>query len=129
MMPREKFDRKTNAMLVCRALTHHLDIPANVNERHDIVVGGKKISGSAYKLVSQRAYHHGTMLIDTDLDTLRNALKVTKPGMVTKGVASVPSPVTRLREHSYTVSHMDFCEAVMTEFAVEHNWLDIKVRM
>jgi len=43
MMPREVFDRRTNVELICRAL-HELDIPASVNERHDIVVDGKKIS-------------------------------------------------------------------------------------
>lgn len=42
MMPREVFDRRTNVELICRAL-HELDIPASVNERHDIVVDDKKI--------------------------------------------------------------------------------------
>ena len=36
--------------------------------------------------------------------------------MVGKGVASVRSPVTRLREHSFTVDHLSFCEAVLEEF-------------
>lgn len=43
MMPRAVFDRRTNVELICRAL-HALDIPALVNERHDIVLDGKKIS-------------------------------------------------------------------------------------
>lgn len=115
MMPREVFDRRTNVELICRAL-HELDIPASVNERHDIVVDGKKISGSAFKLIQHRAYHHGTMLIDTDLSSLGQYLKVDRTSLVTKGVASVRSPVTRLRESSFTIDHLSFCEATRTEF-------------
>ncbi|KAF9910298.1 Biotin/lipoate A/B protein ligase [Linnemannia zychae] len=112
MMPREVFDRRTNVELICRAL-HELDIPASVNERHDIVVDGKKIS---FKLIQHRAYHHGTMLIDTDLSSLGQYLKVDRTSLVTKGVASVRSPVTRLRESSFTIDHLSFCEATRTEF-------------
>lgn len=83
-MPRAEFNRRTNAELVCRAL-HQLDIPAEVNERHDIVVQGQKVSGSAFKLVNNRAYHHGTMLIDSQLDLLRQVLNVQKVRVVFEG--------------------------------------------
>lgn len=55
-----------------------LGIDADVNERNDICVGGEKASGSAYKIVSGRAYHHGTMLITTRLETLGDLLRVDK---------------------------------------------------
>jgi hypothetical protein len=35
---------------------------------------------------------------------------------VTKGVTSVRSAVTNLRQYSYTIDHMSFCEAVHAEF-------------
>jgi len=119
-MPRAAFSRDANAELVARAL-NQLDIPADVNTRHDIVVDGFKVSGSAYKLTSRRAYHHGTMLIDTDIEMLKGALKVDKDRLITKGVASVPSPVTNLRAYSYTIDHQQFCEAVIEEFFEAHN--------
>ncbi|KAF9382183.1 Biotin/lipoate A/B protein ligase [Mortierella sp. AD011] len=103
MMPREVFDRRTNVELVCRAL-EELDIPAVY------------VSGSAFKLIQRRSYHHGTMLIDTDLSSLGQYLKVDRSNLVTKGVASVRSPVTRLRESSFTIDHLSFCEATRTEF-------------
>ncbi|KAF9113906.1 Biotin/lipoate A/B protein ligase [Mortierella sp. AM989] len=114
MMPREVFERRTNVELVCRAL-QELDIPAIVNERHDITLDGKKI-WSAFKLIQRRAYHHGTMLIDTDLSSLGQYLKVDRSSLVTKGVASVRSPVARLRDSSFTVDHLSFCEATRAEF-------------
>ncbi|KAJ3357741.1 Biotin/lipoate A/B protein ligase [Allomyces javanicus] len=118
--PRESFTRRKNAELVTRAL-HHLDVPAAVNDRHDIVVDGRKVSGSAFKLTSRRAYHHGTMLIDANLTSLRKYLKIDRPRLVTKGVPSVPSPVTNLREFSMTVDHTGFCEAVVDEFRRAHD--------
>ncbi|KAI9184399.1 hypothetical protein H9P43_003452 [Blastocladiella emersonii ATCC 22665] len=124
--PREAFTRRKNAELVARAL-QNLDIPAEVNERHDLVVEGKKVSGSAFKLTNHRAYHHGTMLIDADLPRLRKYLKISRPGLVTKGVPSVPSPVTNLRPYSLTVDHSSFCEAVIDQFRKAHDLGYLKV--
>ncbi|KAF8926357.1 hypothetical protein BGZ58_011263 [Dissophora ornata] len=56
------------------------------------------------------------MLIDTDLTSLGQYLKVDRSSLVTKGVASVRSPVTRLRDSSFTVDHLSFCEQTRTEF-------------
>lgn len=56
------------------------------------------------------------MLIDTDLSSLGQYLKVDRTSLITKGVASVRSPVTRLRESSFTIDHLSFCEATRTEF-------------
>ena len=36
------------------------------------------VSGSAYKIVKDRAYHHGTMLISSQLGTLGDVLHVSK---------------------------------------------------
>ncbi|KAJ3153774.1 Biotin/lipoate A/B protein ligase [Geranomyces michiganensis] len=119
IMPRETFDRRTNAELVVRGL-HQLDVPASVNTRHDIVVEDKKISGSAYKLVNTRAYHHGTMLIDADLGALGRYLRPPPKNLVGKGVESVRSTVGKLRDYSYTVDHLSFCEAIAEEFCRSH---------
>ncbi|RUP48183.1 hypothetical protein BC936DRAFT_144859 [Jimgerdemannia flammicorona] len=80
-IPRATFTRRTNVELVTRALLE-LDIPAYVTERYDIAVDGHKVSGSAYKLTNVRAYHHGTMLIDTKVELLKGALGSGKTGKV-----------------------------------------------
>src|SRR5438270_9636939 len=80
-VPRTSFSRRANADLVTRALLE-LDIPAYVTERHDIAVDGNKVSGSAYKIINARAYHHGTMLIDTDVGMLKGALDCARSGKV-----------------------------------------------
>jgi len=83
-------------------------------------VGGEKASGSAYKIVSGRAYHHGTMLITTRLETLGDLLRVDKDTMITKGVASVRSPVCNLAQFSKKVSHEMFVNAVVDSFKAEY---------
>lgn len=56
------------------------------------------------------------MLIDSDLSSLGQYLKVDRSGLETRGTASVRSPVTRLRESSFTIDHLSYCEAVRSEF-------------
>ncbi|KAK0190428.1 hypothetical protein F5146DRAFT_1102839 [Armillaria mellea] len=125
-LPRHSFDRSVTAQIILRAV-RSLGVNAHVNDRNDIYVEGKKIfayfvlglkhiSGSAYKIVKNRAYHHGTMLISTQLETLGELLRSRKDSMVTKGVASVPSPVCNLRQHNVNISHEQFCKAAISEF-------------
>ena len=45
-----------------------------ISSSYDITVEKKKVSGSAYKIANNSAYHHGTMLIDTNLARLQQFL-------------------------------------------------------
>lgn len=96
------------------------------------------VSGSAYKIANKRAYHHGTMLINAQLNTLGDLLRnkkvrslftlrpplvawalITsskKDTLVTKGVDSVRSSVRNLRDFAPSLSHDDFVFAVSKEF-------------
>ena len=118
IMPRSRFDRKFSVGMVNRAL-HELDIPSFVNNRHDIYVGDKKVSGSAFKLVKDKAYHHGTMLIDTELDKLTKYLHPKSKNLKGGGIESVRSMVTRLRDHSFTADSPSFIESCFNIYA-EH---------
>ncbi|KAI6166201.1 hypothetical protein EDD17DRAFT_1785809 [Pisolithus thermaeus] len=127
-VPRTSFDRAKTANIVVRAL-RALGVEGYANERNDICVGGRKIgllhvSGAAYKIVSGRAYHHGTMLISTRLDTLGDLLRVDKPTMNTRGVESVRSPVCNLVESNTRITHEAFVEAVITSFREEYDVAD-----
>lgn len=72
-----------------------------LNHRFDIVSAetGSKVSGSAYKITRQKAYHHGTMLLNSKLDVLRALLSrdVNRMGVIEgRGVESVKSPVANV---------------------------------
>ena len=81
----------------------------------------RKVSGSAYKLVNKRAYHHGTMLLSASLGSLGSSLRNDRGYLlVTKGVASVPAPVANLTDafpdRKAMLSHQTFVQSVVSEF-------------
>lgn len=81
------------------------------------------MSGSAYKIISQRAYHHGTMLISSDISTLGKALRSDTPYLETKGIASHRAPVSTINAHragAEEISHEAFVAAVRDEFAAAY---------
>ncbi|KAH9899541.1 Lipoyltransferase and lipoate-protein ligase [Cubamyces lactineus] len=119
-LPRASFDRHATAQVVLKAV-RSMGVDANVNDRNDICVGKEKVSGSAYKIVKDRAYHHGTMLISTRLDTLGQLLRSGKDTMETRGVASVRSPVCNLQQYHAGVSHEKFLEAVIDAYRQEYD--------
>ena len=82
---------------VVRALVQ-MGIPAELGGRNDIQVDGRKVSGNASYRVKAGTVSHGTLLFDTDLTRLSEALNV-KPGkIVSKGIKSVRSRVANLCE-------------------------------
>jgi lipoate-protein ligase A len=86
----------------------------------------RKVSGSAYKLVNTRAYHHGTMLLSASLGSLGSSLRNERGELlVTKGVASVPAPVANLSEafadRRHMLTHDVFVHAVVAEFLRTHS--------
>ena len=75
-----------------------LDIKAVQGKRKELLLGGKKISGTAAHVKRGKQMFHGTLLYDTDLSVLETALRgdASKRG---KRVASVSSPVTNIIDH------------------------------
>ncbi len=78
---------------------NYMGIPALVQGRNDITLAGKKISGTAQRIHDKRLLHHGTLLFNTDLDVLQSVLNVNPSKIVSKGIASVRSRVTNIKEH------------------------------
>lgn len=95
------FNRTYAAEMIIKALKEH-EPNLRLSPRHDIFLKEFKVSGSAYKLTRDRAYHHGTLLLSTDLtkisSLLKSSLEILKADEEFKfgGVSSVPSPVTNI---------------------------------
>lgn len=97
---REEHEPLSNAKLVASVLHEAFGIKAGVNERADILVDGMKIAGAAYRISKDRAYHHGTLLINSNLDRLRRVLKSPlSDDLDVLGTQSIPSSVTNLSQH------------------------------
>jgi lipoate---protein ligase len=95
--PRRCYDKQENSRLLLEALSV-LGIGGEPTDRNDLVAGGRKFSGSAYRLTRDRALHHGTLLVSADLRLLRAVLKPSFRSIAGKGVLSVRSPVVALEE-------------------------------
>ncbi len=118
MGPRRGFDREANIALVMEALGD-LGIATETNDRNDILMGGRKVSGSAYRETADRAFHHLTLLIGADLGALSRFLKPAGRISRAKGVASVRSPVANLAEAAPDLTPAAASEAVARRFAPE----------
>ena len=88
--------RQTEVILqACRLL----GIDASKTGRNDLTVDGRKFSGHAYYSSQPYNYHHGTIMMDVKADDLTKYLNVPESKLKSKGVASVRSRVTNLRDH------------------------------
>ena len=73
-----------------------LGVPAEFSGRNDIVVDGKKISGNAQSYYKNRMFHHGTILLNIDLDDVAKMLKVKADKIESKGIKSTRSRVNNI---------------------------------
>ena len=92
------FDFGTFCRPVVKALAS-FGIQAAISGRNDMTIGGAKFSGNAQYRKHNRVMHHGTILYDSDLSVVGNALNVSKDKIASKGLSSVRSRVTNVREH------------------------------
>ena len=121
--PLKIYDKKMNNQIVLAALKT-LGIIAEASGRNDLIVRheglSKKFSGSGFKQTKDRALHHGTVLLHTDLTRLQNYLSP-KPGkLIAKGITSVASRVINLTELNPSMDHRLFCNALIDSFREHH---------
>ena len=74
-----------------------MGVPAELNGRNDMSIQGRKFSGNAQYMRHGRVMHHGTLLFDSDLSVVGQALRVDPEKIRAKGVKSVRSRVTNIR--------------------------------
>lgn len=94
----EKIDFKKYNIPIVKSL-EKLGINCELSGRNDITLDGKKFSGIAQSVWKKRVLNHGTLLFDTELDVLSNALNVKQDKIESKGVKSVKGRVTNIKPH------------------------------
>jgi lipoate-protein ligase A len=75
-----------------------MDVPAELGGRNDILVDGRKVSGNAQYSTGQRMVSHGTLLFNSDLSQVAEALNVRLEKIESKGIKSVRSRVANISE-------------------------------
>lgn len=104
-----------------------LSINAEQTGRNDISVEGRKISGSAFKInmgskkFNAKTLHHGTILLNVDLDKMQKYLNPNKLKLISKGIDSVKSRVLNLNEKFPNLTKDIMFNAIKSEFLKYHN--------
>lgn len=78
------------------SLLNKLNVPAKLEGRNDLLVNGKKFSGNAKLVKSGKMIQHGTVLIDSEMMVLVDALKVNPLKFIDKAIKSNRARVTNL---------------------------------
>lgn len=91
-------------------------IPAEISGRNDITVNGRKFSGNAFYNSKGKAYHHGTLLINADIDVMNTLLTPPKAKLEAKGVKSVKSRVANLSEFDTSLTCEKMVKIMLESF-------------
>jgi len=90
--------REEVAATVIKAL-RKMGVPAVREGRNDILVEGKKISGLAQYSLGNHICTHGSLLYDTDIETLTDVLIANYDKLHPKGITSIRSRVTNIKPY------------------------------
>ena len=113
LMPQPCYDLDRQLEVICMAV-RSFGIQAERSGRNDILVNGRKFSGNAFYKNGRQAYHHGTILIDADMEKLGRYLSPSKAKLAAKGVDSVRSRVGNLRELNGAIT-VETMKAALTQ--------------
>ena len=112
------FEFKLFAVPVIEAL-RELGVEAEFNGRNDLVIGGRKFSGSSQYVKDNRILHHGCIMLDSNLDMLKEALRVTAAKIESKSIKSVRSRVTTINENSAVAIPMDILKETIRKHVLK----------
>lgn len=90
-----------NFLLPLVNVLNELGFPVTIGKRKDLWINDKKVSGSASHISRGRELHHCTLLYDSNLEMLAQALNPANRFGVEKATQSVVSPVSDLRYYKY----------------------------
>jgi lipoate-protein ligase A len=104
-----------------------LGIEATTSGRNDLLINGLKISGNAEHVYKNRVLHHGTLLFNSDLENLGQAIKVVPGKYEGKAVQSNRSPVANisqfLKTPMTTGEFIQFLLKVQLENSENHSYV------
>ena len=120
LMREEDYDLSRQLSVIERAC-RSLGIPVERSGRNDLLADGRKFSGNAFYHHQGRAYHHGTLMVDVDLEMVQRYLSPSKAKLAAKGVDSVRSRVVNLKEFVPDLSIERLSEALISAFAAVYD--------
>lgn len=103
IMNTEHYNLEKQHSVIIDALAK-FNVKADFSGRNDMLIDGKKFSGHAYYTNNNKSYHHGTLMVNSDLEKLGYYLKPSEKKIKSKGIDSVRSRVTNISESNSKVT-------------------------
>ena len=113
---RENYDVEKQ-LSVITAACQSLGVPARITGRNDITAAGRKFSGNAFLEAGGNACHHGTILVDADMEKLGKYLMPSRAKLQAKGVESIRSRVVNLEEFVPELTVEEMKNALVAAFS------------
>ena len=90
-------------------------VAAEFNGRNDITIDGQKFSGNSQYCKRGRVMHHGCIMLDSNLTSVADALKVKEAKFTSKNAKSVRSRVTTINANAPQPITMDQFKTALKE--------------
>ena len=119
LSPSDAYDQEANFTIIINALKK-LGIDATLSGRNDLQVGDRKISGSAFRHADDRSFHHGTLLVNANMQKLGDYLNPHPLKLKAKGIKSVRARVANLVDFNETINHETLSNAIIEAFCEYH---------
>ncbi len=91
-------------------------VKAEFSGRNDLVIDGRKFSGNSQYILKDTVVHHGTILFDSDIEEMMKATTVDEYKITSKGIKSIRSRVTNVKEHLTTPIDRDAFKDTIVDF-------------
>lgn len=119
LVSKDLYDLEKQLGVILQALAK-LQIEAAFSGRNDLVLQGKKFSGHAYYFGQRSALHHGTILVNLDLEKLVRYLSPSPKKIISKGIESVRSRVINLADVNGDIVVPQVIESLVQSFAASY---------
>lgn len=115
ILTKDIYDKAFNFKIITDAL-NNIGIKATLSGRNDILIDGKKFSGNAFYQTKNCGLHHGTILINASSEIISKCLTPNKYKLKSKGVDSVKSRITNIKESYPDITHEMIEKEIEKEF-------------
>ena len=109
------FNRFVNMVLL---VLRKLGIAATGTSHNDIMIGDRKVCGTACYPLEGRSIVHSTMLFDTNMDHMLHAITPSREKLEKKGIESVRQRITLLKDYT-TLDSVEALKALIRETLCE----------
>ncbi len=112
---KESYDLEKQLEVIRQAVAS-FGIDAIASGRNDILAQGRKFSGNAFHHTKEKAFHHGTILIHSDMEKLGRYLAPDPEKLAAKAVSSVEARVINLQELNPAITPEHMQQALLEAF-------------